>query len=129
MPITRSRPLDFDAVRAIGMALPGTEESTAYGSPALKVKGRMYACIPINKQAEPQSLAVIIDMAMREELIAEDPGTYYIKPHYENYPCVLVRLARIHPDALRGLLVAAHRRTSTAKPRARRPVRARKVAR
>ena len=30
--------------------------------------------------------------------------TYYLKPHYEDYPCVLARLSRIQPDALRDLL-------------------------
>jgi hypothetical protein len=123
-----SRPLDFNAVRAIGLALPDTEESTAYGSPALKVKGRMYACVPVNRQAEPHSLAVIVDMAMRDDLIAEDPDTYYVKPHYVNYPCVLVRLARIHRDALRDLLAVAHGRAAAPRPRARRPARRRRVA-
>ena len=120
--------LDFDAVRAIGLTLPGTEESTAYGSPALKVRGRMYACIPINRQAEPDSLAVIVDMAMRDDLIAEAPDTYYVKPHYVDYPCVLVRLAQIHRDALRDLLAVAHRRASASRPRARRPARRRRGA-
>jgi hypothetical protein len=39
-----------------------------------------------------------------DELIAADPDTYYLKPHYEDHPCVLVRLSRIQPDALRDLL-------------------------
>jgi hypothetical protein len=30
--------------------------------------------------------------------------TYYLTYHYEDYPCVLVRLGRVHPDALRDLL-------------------------
>ena len=48
----------FDAVRKIGCTLPGVEESTAYGSPALKVHGKLFACIAINKAAEPNSLMV-----------------------------------------------------------------------
>jgi hypothetical protein len=27
-----------------------------------------------------------------------------VKEHYEDYPCLLVRLKRVHPDALRDLL-------------------------
>src|ERR1700732_4694664 len=34
---------NFDTVRKIGLALPGVEESTAYGSPALKVHGKLLA--------------------------------------------------------------------------------------
>jgi hypothetical protein len=39
--------INFDTVRKIGLALPGVEESTAYGSPALKVHGKLLACVPV----------------------------------------------------------------------------------
>ena len=32
--------IDFDTVRKIALRLPGVEESTAWGSPALKVRGQ-----------------------------------------------------------------------------------------
>jgi hypothetical protein len=88
----------------MGLALHGVEEGTAYGSPALKLHGKLLACIPTNKQAEPGSLVVRVDFAQRDEMIAAAPDTYYLKPHYEDYACVLVRLNRIHHDALRDLL-------------------------
>jgi hypothetical protein len=108
--------VDFETVRKIALALPGVEDSTAYGSPALKVGGKLLACIPINKAAEPGSLMVRVDFASRAELLAESPDVYYVTDHYENYPSVLVRLARIHPDALRDLLGMA-RKFVTAKKR------------
>lgn len=83
---------------------------TAYGSLALKVNGRIYAGITVNKEAEPNSLAVYLaDFEQRDALIAEDPDTYYVKPHYEAYPIVLVRLACVTRDALEELLRGAHR--------------------
>jgi len=45
----------------------------------------------------------------RDALVEDDPATYYLKEHYLNYPCVLVRLTRIRLDALRNLVVGAHR--------------------
>ena len=117
---TRRR-ITFDTIREIGEQLPGTEVGTAYGSPALKVNGRLYAVIAINKEAEPNSLALhLADFEQREALLAEDPGTYYVKPHYERYPVVLVRLACVTRDALEDLLRGAHRAVSS-KPSARRP--------
>jgi len=80
-----------------------------YGSPALKVQGKMFACIAIHPSAEPNTLAVRIDFEQRDAMIAADPSTYYLKPHYANYPCVLVRLSRVAPDALRDLLHAGWR--------------------
>jgi hypothetical protein len=35
------RTIDFDTVRKIGLALHGVEDSTAYRSPALKVRGKL----------------------------------------------------------------------------------------
>jgi len=99
----------FDTVRKIGLALADVEESTAYGSPALKVRGDLLACIAINKSAEPGSLGVRIDFDQRDALLAEAPKTYYVTDHYVNYPMVLVRLSQIRMDELRDLLNAAWR--------------------
>jgi hypothetical protein len=105
--------VDFDTVRKIGLALPGVEESTTYGSPALKVRGKLLACIAINKAAEPNSLVVRVDFDQRAELLETDPQTYYMKDHYVHYPSVLVRLSRIQPDALKDLLLIAWRYVTT----------------
>ena len=106
----RSRRRDpFAPVEAIGRTLPDVEVTTTWGKPALKVRGKMFVCIPSHKSAEPDSLVVMMAIPDRDALVAEDPGTYYLKDHYVGYPCVLVRLARVHPDALHGLVVGAHR--------------------
>jgi hypothetical protein len=49
----------------------------------------------------------------RAELIARDPAVFYLKPHYEDYPVVLVRLDRIESAALERLLRSAHKAVST----------------
>ena len=101
--------INFDTVRVIGLALPGVEESTAYGSPALKVHGKLLACVPSNRSAEPGSLVVRVDFDDRDELLAADPDTYYVTDHYVGYNAVLVRLSRVNSDALRDLLGMAHK--------------------
>jgi hypothetical protein len=114
--------ITFDTVREMGLALPGVETGTAYGSPALKVRGKMFACIPTHRSAEPDSLALRVDFVQRDELLAAEPEIYYLKDHYVNHPCVLVRLNRVHPDALRDLLRMAWQFVSASgkRPRARR---------
>ena len=101
--------IDFDTVRKIGLALPGVEESTAYGFPALKVHGKLLACIPANRSAEPASLAIRVDFDDRAELLAADPDVYYVTDHYVGYTAVLVRLSRVNPDVLRDLLGMAYK--------------------
>jgi len=100
----------------MGLALPDVEEGTAHGSPALKLHGQLLACIPTNKAAEPDSLVVRIDFAQRDEMLEAQPDVYYLKPHYEDYACILVRLKKIHPDALRDLLLAGWRFVNSKAP-------------
>ena len=99
----------FKAVEAIGRTLSDVEVTTTWGTPALKVRGRMFTCIASHKSAEPNTLVVMMDFADRDALLEDDPDTYYLKEHYVNYPCVLVRLSHVHPDALRDLVTGAHR--------------------
>ena len=109
MPRRRS---PFALVEAIGRTLPDVEVTTTWGKPTLKVRGTMFACIASHKSAEPDSLVVRMDIADRDALIEDDPDTYYLKEHYVGYPCVLVRLGRVAPDALRDLVIGAHRYVS-----------------
>ena len=99
----------FKLVEKIGRTLPDVEVTTTWGKPALQVRGRMFVCIASHKSAEPNTLVVMMDFARRDALVEDDPKTYYLKEHYVGYPCVLVRLARVQPDALRDLVVSAHR--------------------
>ena len=99
----------FATVKRIGLTLPGVEEGTAYGAPALKINGQLLACMATNKAAEPNSLVLRVDFAERDELIEAEPDVYYLKDHYVDYACVLVRLKRVHPDALPDLLRMAWR--------------------
>jgi hypothetical protein len=121
--------IDFDTVRSIALGMADVEESTTYGSPALKVRGNLLACIPVHKSAEPDSVAVRIDFASRAELMMTAPDVYYLTDHYVNYPVVLVRLSRIHSDALRDLLGMAWRFVATKPPGGKRTIRKQKDSR
>jgi hypothetical protein len=111
---------DFYAVRKIARSFPGVEESLYYGHPALKIDGRMFACIASHCSAEPASLVVRVDFPRRDELLAEAPDIFYVTPHYVGYPAVLARLPKVQPEVLRGLLAGALQlvsRDSRKKPR------------
>jgi len=115
----KTKGLTFDDVREVGLKLPNTEAGTAWSALALKVNGAMFACQAINKSAEPNSLGVRVDFAERDALIEEQPEIYYTASHYENYPCVLVRLSRINRDALEDLLRMGHRFVTAQRPKQR----------
>jgi hypothetical protein len=102
----------FDAVRAVGLELPGVDAATRYdGSPMLKVGGRFMAGLASHPSAEPGSLVVRMEVDEREWLIADAPEIYYLTEYYRSYPLVLARLSRLDRDALRDLLSVSRRLT------------------
>jgi len=105
----RRAAITFDTVRAAAAGLAGVEAGTAWGVPALKLRGKLLACMASHKSAEPNTLVVRVPDDQRDAMIEDDPDTYYVKPHYVDYSCVLVRLARVQPGALRDLLQAGWR--------------------
>ena len=105
----RKTAVNFEAVRALGRDFPDLQESTMYGSPALKLGKRLVACVAIHRSAEPGSLVVRTDFEQRAALLTDDPETYYVTDHYVKHPVVLVRLARVQHDQMRDLLDAGRR--------------------
>jgi hypothetical protein len=101
--------INFDTVRKIGLTLPSVEEGTAYGAPALKIRGKLLACVPTHRSAEPGSVVIRVGFDDRAELLAAAPDVYYVTDHYLGYNAVLVRLSRVTPDVLRDLLGMAHK--------------------
>jgi hypothetical protein len=107
-------PVTFETVRQIARSLDNVEESTSYGTPAFKVRGELFIRL---HQDFDSTIVVRTDFDQREELLAVDPETYFITDHYRSYPWVLVRLSRVHPDALRDLLRMACRLAASSKRR------------
>ena len=99
----------FDAAIKIARTLPDVEVTTTWGAQAMKVRGKLFACVAINKSAEPNSMVVRMDNAQRDLLLEEDPETYYLTDHYADYSCVLVRMSRVSKESLSDLIRGAHR--------------------
>ena len=76
------------AMQAAGCA--GVEEGSSYGTPALKVKGKLICRM---KDAETLVLRCLSDdKALLMEL---QPDIFFETDHYRGYPLVLVRLTAI----------------------------------
>ena len=79
----------WDDVAEIGPGFPGVETSTSYGTPALKVKGKLICRL----RTDPDALVVrVLDVADAEALVQGGPEVFFTTPHYDGYPYVLVRL-------------------------------------
>jgi hypothetical protein len=88
----------------LGAELPEVEEGRWYGTQALKVAGKGFA-----RLREDGAVVVFVDVLEREALMQSDPETFYITPHYEDYPMVLINVKRVDPAELRELLIESWR--------------------
>jgi hypothetical protein len=95
----------LETVRELALALPEVEESTSWGTPSFKVRRKGFA----RMWEDGEVLVVRIDMADRDFLVRSQPDKYFITPHYDGFPAVLVRLSTMGRDELRELLTAAWR--------------------
>jgi hypothetical protein len=105
--VKRKPPVTYDTIRRIGITFPNVEESTSYGTPALKVKGKLF--VRWRSDDDPDTIVVDMSFEQRDEMMAAEPETYFITDHYRNYPSILVRLSKIHPDAIHELLQIGYR--------------------
>ena len=100
----RSR-MDFRTARAIALGLPGTEEATSYGTPAFRVRGKLFARL----HQDGESLVVRADLDEREVLVQADPRSFFVTDHYRDHPWVLVRLGSVSRTLLTEVLEQAWR--------------------
>jgi hypothetical protein len=99
------RGVTFEAVRLAAKALPGVVVSTSYGTPALKVRGKLLARL----HQDGECFVLRADLLDREILIQSDPAVFFITDHYRDYPWILVRLLTVDPEALPDLMKRAWR--------------------
>jgi len=95
----------FSDVRKIAFRLPGVEDGTSYGTPALKVGGKLIARMHQNMDC----LVLRTDFMGREILMQSAPDTFFITDHYRDYPWILVRFAVVDKRALPDLIERAWR--------------------
>jgi hypothetical protein len=96
--------MDWDEVRDLALDLPDVEESTSWGHPALKVRGRWFAGLSPHKEAAG-ALVLRCDPNERPLMLAGQPVLFYGTPHYEGADgYVLVRLEAATADDLRDRL-------------------------
>ena len=104
--VARRRPSDlFARVRSLALRLPGMEEGTSYGTPALRVKKKFIARLHDNREW----LVLKLDFESRDDLLKRNPKLFFTTDHYRGYPTVLVALERISDKQLARLLEDAWR--------------------
>ena len=78
----------WDDVVALARELPEIEETTSYGRPALKVRGKFVAALRSN----PDALVVRCDLEEKPFLLEARPDILFETPHYHGWGYMLVKL-------------------------------------
>jgi len=93
-------------IRQVALSLPESAEKPYNRLPSFRVRGTLFLRI----HEQPDAFFVPCgSLEERDELLGADPGTFFITPHYEGYPGVLVRLSQIDPDEMTELVTEAWR--------------------
>jgi hypothetical protein len=94
--------IEAELVRRLALALPRAEERPCHGTPGFYVRGKLFARL----REDGTSLVVKVDRGLRDVLLDAEPDAFFLEPHYEAYPYMLVRLDRATveqvEDRLRG---------------------------
>jgi hypothetical protein len=102
------RPLRYADVIAYGRTLPEVEEGTSYGTPALKVRGKLF----VRLKEDGETVVLRTDPDEREYLLHHDPEVFSITPHYIDYPWVLALLPAMSSQQMREMVLGAWRRAA-----------------
>lgn len=105
------RGVSYTRVQEIAREFPGVEDSTSYGTPALKVHGTLLARL----KEDGETLVLKTTFTDRELLLGGAPDVFYLTDHYLKYPWILVRLSQIDEPFLRELIAEAWRLSAPAR--------------
>lgn len=104
----RSKGVTHATLRRLALALPGAEEGTSYGTPAWKVRGKLFARL----REDGDDLVVKVDFDERDLLMKAKPEVFHITDHYAGYEMLLVRLSAVDEAELAERLASSWRRAA-----------------
>lgn len=94
---------DWEEAVAFALTLPGTELSTSYGRPAVKVNGKAF----LYPGREQGSFAVASPLPEKELLMETDPDSFWETAHYRGWPAVLVRYGSPDRERIEAVITRA----------------------
>ena len=96
--------MTWDQVLALARELPEVEESTSWGAPCLKVRGKTFAGLSRHEGA----MWTRCDRDERPLLVASNPDLYRLTPHFERSPAhLLIWLEHATREDIRDRLLDA----------------------
>ena len=109
---------DWDDVRRLALALPGTSERTSRDLAQWRVKDKLFVwerplrgpdleALGESAPAGPILGARVEHLVAKEALLASQPDRFFTTPHFDGYAAILVRLEAIGLADLKEVVVEA----------------------
>ena len=95
-----------DDVRRIALSLPEASERVYNRLPGFQVRKQLFIRI---HELDDTLLVSCANLEERNELLSAEPETFFITPHYDRYPAVLVRLDKVDHEELAELITESWR--------------------
>jgi len=92
--------IGWEDVLELARELPEIEETTSYGRPTLKVRGKFVAAL----RSKPDAIVLKCDLEEKPFLLEARSDVLFETPHYRGWPALLLRLEASRED-LREFLV------------------------
>ena len=98
---------DWDRLKtmALGLGLPGVEETTSWGQPTLKAHGKLWVWWSPHEDAP----VFKVPFEEREFLVEAEPDSFFFTAHYKDHPMVLVRPEKLDLEWAKANLVRVWR--------------------
>ena len=108
----------WDDVRRIALSLPETSERRSRELAQWRVRDKAFVWERPLRRADIHALgddapmgailgARVEHLVAKEALLADDPEVFFTTPHFDGYPAILVRLAKITLEDLAEVIVEA----------------------
>lgn len=102
----------YDRFLRVALSMPGAETSTAYGTPAVKIRGKLLS--RWRTEAEG-ALAIRCDFLDRQILLLTQPEVFFLTDHYRDYPMILMRVEKASKNVMAEAVERAWRLVAPAK--------------
>ena len=90
------RDIDWERLKslALGLDLPGVEETTSWGQPTLKAHGKLWVWWSPHEDAP----VFKVPIEERDMMVDADPETFFVTDHYRRHGLILVRPEKLDPE-------------------------------
>ncbi len=101
--------ITYEQIKFAALLLPEVMEATSYGTPALKVNGKLM----VRLKEDNETVVLRVAWEERERLVTLYPKVFFVTDHYRNHPWVLLCMSAASTKHLNEILLHSWRQVAS----------------